>query len=1170
MTITYLFYMRRQFFLIPFLFFMHSISAQDAKNTNTMLWRISGKGLTKPSYLFGTIHLTDKRVFQLGDSLYKALEETDAFAAELDMNSLGTQMINYFLRQEEEKNATEPAKLKDVLNTETWNRYKDILAQKIGKKAEKITVNDLEEIETRFQTDIFKKGDMPTFLDAWLFGQARKSGKWVGGIEDFQDQVEHIESIEGKIQLALFDDDYYRAGLEWMIKIYMAQQLDSIDALMYREASGRKDYIMTKRNQKMALRIDSLSAIRSTLFAIGAGHLPGDSGVISLLRSRGFTVTPVLSSKKISADKYVAKATISSWYPVNIADSVYVLEMPGYAEKLEMLETMGFDIKMFFDIAFMRMYMTMSLQLPEERKKLGVDSLYRSLGKFYTSKGMVSRESVVKINGQEGREYFISIDGGEMRMQIFVPGFERVVLNALFAFKKEAIKDSESEQFFQSFVYKGGNISKPNAEKKWVTYDYSRLSFSVDMPLKPKETKDVVSDEGKAVYKMQAYDIGDQVYYGISVEAMKKGMYASGNDLEGFLQMKENLKQEYTNTEILDSAFITLDGYSGYRLTLKGDTEGETLITKILSVPRGGINYYLFAVYHPSSKNSDNADRFINSFRLIPYSHPEWKKITSPDKKFSVICPYELSLYDADEEKEGIFAERYILFDSVACVTSYIERVDLPNWLWYSSDTAFLRSNSESHYSVGDSLVDYKTEEKEGLTITSFTLMKQGDDLVKKVKLVLNGNELYEIYGFFNKQDLAGIYKLFFDEFTVLQLQKKRTMPANASNDLSKFLSRATLKDIILVKQYWDLLEFKQVDIQALREMMLKQYPDFDTTYSNNLNKKIFDELTYIDTNFTSTVFLGEQYGKILPENEYVKPLIISYLSKAFTDSAYKILKNCLVNYPMRMRDNLPYFYHSLYDSLELTATLFPELMKEAGSKPIWDLVCGITTSLLDSGLLARNAVKDYASYFVSTAKRILEEEVKQIEESPYGLLELIKILGVIATSETGKLLTQFSKINNDEIKFRTMIAMLESNMPVNDISILAMAVRDEFRHDLYDELKRLNKVNRIPANFRSQKELGRSKLYEYITDDEYELNQLSYLGEKIISYKGSQQKFHLYKVIFTGEEEPLLGVAGPYSLKSTELSSNHDATGAFWEGTFNPKKLDQLLKEYLESLENY
>lgn len=321
--------------------------------------------MARPSYLYGTMHLTDKRLFQLGDSVYKAIEQTDGFAAELDMDHIGTLLVNEFLQKEENSKSIEPKKIKDLVDDKTWHLYSKQLETKLGKSADQLTVKDLDKAESRMYRDAFRKGDMPTFLDAWLFGQARSQGKWVGGIEDMEDQTEFMdrEKVEEKIQSAL-TEEYGSDAMEKFIRIYSSQNLDSISYFMYGTEGSGKDYLMVKRNIKMARRMDSLSAIRSMVFAVGAGHLPGDSGVIALLRKRGFTVTPVISSKKVSADAYKPKTVAIPWKPVSIKEDVYTLEMPGSADALNMMEDIGMDMKMFFDLSVMKMYMTMNLDLP--------------------------------------------------------------------------------------------------------------------------------------------------------------------------------------------------------------------------------------------------------------------------------------------------------------------------------------------------------------------------------------------------------------------------------------------------------------------------------------------------------------------------------------------------------------------------------------------------------------------------------------------------------------------------------------------------------------------------------------------------------------------------------------------------------------------------------------
>src|SRR5690349_1634510 len=66
-----------------------------------LLWRISGKGLQKPSYVYGTMHLTDKRLFYFTDSLYRSLERSEGFAAELDMETLMPHLVKEMFSDED-------------------------------------------------------------------------------------------------------------------------------------------------------------------------------------------------------------------------------------------------------------------------------------------------------------------------------------------------------------------------------------------------------------------------------------------------------------------------------------------------------------------------------------------------------------------------------------------------------------------------------------------------------------------------------------------------------------------------------------------------------------------------------------------------------------------------------------------------------------------------------------------------------------------------------------------------------------------------------------------------------------------------------------------------------------------------------------------------------------
>src|SRR4029077_6240582 len=81
------------FFFLCALFAASSYSQKTSKKYPSLLWEITGNGLQKPSYLFGTMHVSSKLVFNLPDSFYYAIKNVDAVALELNPDVWQGQMV---------------------------------------------------------------------------------------------------------------------------------------------------------------------------------------------------------------------------------------------------------------------------------------------------------------------------------------------------------------------------------------------------------------------------------------------------------------------------------------------------------------------------------------------------------------------------------------------------------------------------------------------------------------------------------------------------------------------------------------------------------------------------------------------------------------------------------------------------------------------------------------------------------------------------------------------------------------------------------------------------------------------------------------------------------------------------------------------------------------------
>src|SRR5690606_34526717 len=300
--------------------------------------------------------------------------------------------------------------------------------KKFNKSLSAITLKDVENMEDRKRSLVLKGGEMNTFMDAYLFDIASRQGKWTGGIEDPEDQfgLKDSTDLENRLISILSSGKEDRETLEWMIKTYLNEDLDLIDRTneIWR---GAKDVILIKRNVKMGRRIDSLANIRSGFFAVGSAHLPGDSGVVNLLRMRGYTLTPVISSKKIKPESYKFKEVPKAWVEVPMLDQFYSVEMPATPEVFNTFQNTIIDMKFHFDIGSMTAYFSMGIPMPAHGIAMK-DSIYNRFEDNYRNMAKTFSSKPITQGKITGREVLMSNEYGHFRMQIFLPG-DYVVVN---------------------------------------------------------------------------------------------------------------------------------------------------------------------------------------------------------------------------------------------------------------------------------------------------------------------------------------------------------------------------------------------------------------------------------------------------------------------------------------------------------------------------------------------------------------------------------------------------------------------------------------------------------------------------------------------------------------------------------------------------------------------
>lgn len=260
----------------------------------TVLWEITGRRLKQPSYLYGTIHIQDARVFAFGDEVIDAFNSTEAFAMEILMDELDMVEVQNAMFMKDET-------LKDLLTPEDYELLDSIVREKTGQSL--FMFNKMKPFflsSQLMQLDLAK--DKAEALDMYLLSKAREQGKICLGIEDFSDQIDAIDAISLEDQIAMLMEgltdtvETTEERFENLVEAYLTGNLEKMYELTKDTALPAEFHqaFLIDRNIKMARNIHRFIRRHSTFAAVGAAHLPGEKGVINLLRKRGYTVKPIL------------------------------------------------------------------------------------------------------------------------------------------------------------------------------------------------------------------------------------------------------------------------------------------------------------------------------------------------------------------------------------------------------------------------------------------------------------------------------------------------------------------------------------------------------------------------------------------------------------------------------------------------------------------------------------------------------------------------------------------------------------------------------------------------------------------------------------------------------------------------------------------------------------
>jgi uncharacterized protein YbaP (TraB family) len=1216
-------YGRSLIVFVLFVLIIHPFGqAQEGQKYQSLFWKITGNGLAKPCYLYGSMHVSDKVAFHLSDDFFIALKSCDMIALEENPENF-TRLMQY-----------QYDLIPDELNVQSM--YGSSSGYKEGfygtafpmkapdrydlMKAMKDDAGIINHLLYRFNS--YYRGNSEddfsgnfaenTYLDLFVFQAARKNNKPVINLENYKKTFELL--IQGSIPDKDEDknSDYsYDDGLEEysygdkLDDAYLRGDLDLVDSIEKKMSSKKfHKYFIEERNKIMAQRMDSIMKSGTALFTtVGCAHLPGEMGVIELLRSKGYTVEPIkkfLISKKSSYMKTIenqrVKNTYKGWQP---ADNSFQVSVPGDMYAYPM--TIGNRQYVYPDMVNGAYYYISRIPTAQflsghstEYQFLQLDSvIYQGIP------GDILSKKEIEKNGVRGYDIENKTKRGDyQRYQIYITPLEVVVFKM--GGTGTYVKD-ESNEFFNSIKF--------NSDNKC---DSKQFGFHTEANGYITQTDKIVKGHLKTRLNnvLESYDTSG--YYLVMRTSYNDESYIEEDVFELNMLAQNFIKDR--NFKVIDSTLSYETQRPVLKMNLKND-KGQYLHLKILYQ---GPSYYLLAAV---DTKETRPEKFFNSFTTAPASYLPWTSYNDTSMFFTVQIP-EVSrpkTMDLKGMYYGIFSDygdnekskdynaldldktfRYLPTDEAISVSyhrfhKYTSFPDIESlWKKIIAEKSFESEGGDNFMDallsmMGGDILSGNTEEptfklvnkkqsKQGNSdVLEFLLTDSLSTRAIKVKSILKQGALYTLRTCI---DTTVAHTEFVQKFYDSFIPDDTLIGSSLfENKTSIFFANLNQQDTTLVREALESINKMNLKAKDLPEIK-KVLKNFDFKKYKNSYKIDFLNALYDIKNDSILPLLEEIYTGA-GDTATLKLNVLENMSNIKTQQSFNLIKKLLLeDTPFDKNSySLNTVFYNLRDSLTLAATLFPDLLKltryEDYRQPVYNLLSDLVDSSLIKTDLIKTHIEDIYADGNNELKRTIADEndfsenINDYNGNYYSGSDLYAYASILLPfAGESKYKTYIEKVRTTKDKGLRMlidILMLSKNMSIPDTAINSYAKDIEFRSDIYERLERIHKLNLFSDTYKNQLSMAQSLFSDYEYNPKNDT--LVFLCKRYIKSASDTGYIYFFKIADKEKKKWKLAYSGCQPEDTTKISVD----GAFVDVTYDPvperqEKLDKKINEMMHT----
>ena len=267
-----------------------------------LVWKISGNGIKKPSYILGTHHGCPFTYCDSIPGLMKAFDKVDNIIGEINMIELAEMSPERMQKMQAMMMMPADTSLLSLFSTEEAAKVNEWLGKKMGASLEMLSVMKpmtiMVTVQNKEMMEVIPEIATMTTIDKYMQTLGQRKGKTIGELEtaDYQMELLYGNSLEEQADalLEMINHGDSKGLLQQLTNAYKSQNLDTLWKVFQQQMTGYEyDAIVKVRNLNWEKQMKEILPKQTTLFVVGAGHLPGEYGMINLLREAGYKVKPV-------------------------------------------------------------------------------------------------------------------------------------------------------------------------------------------------------------------------------------------------------------------------------------------------------------------------------------------------------------------------------------------------------------------------------------------------------------------------------------------------------------------------------------------------------------------------------------------------------------------------------------------------------------------------------------------------------------------------------------------------------------------------------------------------------------------------------------------------------------------------------------------------------------